>query len=179
MDKPAPNTVKKDGRGMPYQTLIERLCSPERRLWRAIKQDNAILLSALLDAGCPMPKFDEYRKTPPAPGPLFYAAAHGSFDCAELLLDRGLSANEKTSMGENPLFAAAYNRHGAVLGLLISRGGDVNADSSNDLLSGATPSAQIQRNCLEPDKEFALHMAHRLDQQTPSAPVRNNRPGRL
>lgn len=69
---------------------------------------------------------------------LRFVASNGDIDTVRLLLSKGVNINGSNSYGCTPLHLAALKRHGAIVGLLLDQGANLNASCISSNL-GYTP----------------------------------------
>ena len=87
---------------------------------------------------------------PETPGiSIHIAAINGDIEAIKQHLAAGTAVNAKTDVGTTPLFYAAGDGHKEIAELLIAKGADVNAKSSNDALLVTPLDAAIKSNQTE------------------------------
>ncbi len=77
------------------------------------------------------------------------AALFGNIEAIKQHLAAGTDVNARTDVGTTPLFYAAADGHKEIAELLIAKGADVNAKSSNDALLVTPLDAAIKSNQTE------------------------------
>eukprot|EP00918_Siedleckia_nematoides_P046174 GHVU01101250.1.p1 GENE.GHVU01101250.1~~GHVU01101250.1.p1 ORF type:complete len:307 (-),score=36.67 GHVU01101250.1:552-1418(-) len=102
----------------------------EKRLRRAVSENDYKTVEELLDSGVDPCCMDDKRRTP-----LHLSASKGYSDIVSLLLDRGADPNQKDIIGNTALHLAACTNHIPVITLLLRGGTKVNVTDH----SGRTP----------------------------------------
>ena len=102
--------------------------------WKAVQYDRVQDLEALISSVV-SPNASTYSQTNHIHTLLMCAAAHGSVECAKLLLDKGANVNLKNFAGFTALHWAAYTGRTETLELLVSKGADIESRTED----GKTP----------------------------------------
>ena len=102
--------------------------------WKAVQYDRVQDLDALISSVV-SPNASTYSQTNHIHTLLMCAAAHGSVECAKLLLDKGANVNLKNFAGFTALHWAAYTGRTETLELLVSKGADIESRTED----GKTP----------------------------------------
>lgn len=119
--------------------------------WTAVQYDRLEVLKSLITSSIVSPNASTYSSTNHIQTLLMCAAAHGSIECAQFLLDKGAKVDNKNFAGYTALHWAAYTGRTETIDLLANKGANLEARTED----GKTPlHIAAQRGHLEFIKAF-------------------------
>ena len=147
-----PDEARRLAAADPSLLFATRIGSPPLH-WMVI-EDFVRGAETLLDLGVPVDSIDDSHRTP-----LHYASGLGRLGCARMLLQRGADPNAYNDhLGENPLSAAARQKHLDVILVLLGAG----ARGDYVLLPTAENLFSAMAHWSEYARETVLSELHRL-----------------